>query len=147
MEIILKQDIANVGHKDDIVTVKSGYGRNYLIPQGMATLATPSAKKMHQEIVKQRAHKNAKIKDEALKLAEKLNEITIKIGAKTSSSGKIFGSVNTIQIAEKIKDLGFNVDRKNITMENIKEVGTYTAKVKLYKSEVIAEVKFEVIAE
>ncbi|MBN2681243.1 MAG: 50S ribosomal protein L9 [Bacteroidales bacterium] len=150
MEIILKQDMPGIGHKDEIVDVKPGYGRNYLIPQGYATLATASAKKVHSENVRQRAHKEEKIKNEAIALAGKLNGITLKIGAKTSTTGKIFGSVTNIQIAEKIKeDFGFELDRKNISVkdENIKEVGTYKAHVKLYKSEVSAEISFEVVSE
>ena len=104
MEVILKQDIPNLGFKNDIVTVKNGYGRNYLIPQGIATLATKPAIKVHEENMRQRAHKEEKIKNEAVALAEKLGGSTIKIGAKTSSTGKIFGSVNTIQIAEMLKE-------------------------------------------
>lgn len=150
MEIILKQDMPGIGHKDEIVIVKSGYGRNFLIPKGYAALATASAKKVHAENVRQRAHKEEKVKNEAIALAEKLNGITLKIGAKTSSTGKIFGSVTNIQIAEKIKeDFGFEIDRKNISVkdESIKEVGTYKANVKLYKSEVVAEIEFEVVSE
>jgi large subunit ribosomal protein L9 len=148
MEIILKQDLPNIGHKDDIVTVKNGYGRNYLIPQGYATLATESAKKVHAENIRQRAHKEEKIKNEAIALAEKLEGTTITIGAKTSSTGKIFGSVNTIQVAEKIEALGYEIDRRNISIKDaIKEVGTYTANIKLYKSEVSASINLEVVAE
>ena len=148
MKIILKQDIPNLGFKNDIVTVKDGYGRNYLIPQGFAILATKSAVKMHEENMRQRAHKEEKIKNEAMQLAEKLQEATLTIGAKTSSTGKIFGSVNTIQIAEKLAEQGINVDRRNIKIkeDNIKEVGFYNATVKLHK-EVTAEIKFEVVAE
>ena len=148
MKIILKQDIPNLGFKNDIVTVKDGYGRNYLIPKGYALLATKSAVKMHEENMRQRAHKEEKIKNEAIQLAEKLQEATLTIGAKTSSTGKIFGSVNTIQIAEKLAEQGINVDRRNIKIkeDNIKEVGFYNATVKLHK-EVTAEIKFEVVAE
>jgi len=148
MKIILKQDIPNLGFKNDIVTVKDGYGRNYLIPKGYALLATKSAVKMHEENMRQRAHKEEKIKNEAIQLAEKLQEATLTIGAKTSSTGKIFGSVNTIQIAEKLAEQGINVDRRNIKIkeDNIKEVGFYSATVKLHK-EVTAEIKFEVVAE
>jgi large subunit ribosomal protein L9 len=148
MKIILKQDIPNLGFKNDIVTVKDGYGRNYLIPQGFAILATKSAVKMHEENMRQRAHKEEKIKNEAMQLAEKLQDATLTIGAKTSSTGKIFGSVNTIQIAEKLAEQGINVDRRNIKIkeDNIKEVGFYNATVKLHK-EVTAEIKFEVVAE
>jgi len=149
MELILKQDINGLGHKDDIVAVKPGYGRNFLIPQGFATMATESARKVHAENMRQRAHKEEKIRAEASAMAAKLEGVTLKIGAKTSTTGKIFGSVNTIQIAEAIKEKGFEVDRKNITIkdeENIKEVGTYSAKVKLYK-DINVVVSFEVVTE
>jgi large subunit ribosomal protein L9 len=148
MEIILKQDIQNLGHRDDILTVKDGYARNYLIPNGMAIQATASAKKMHQETLKQRAHKEDQLRDVALVMAEKMKDITLKIGAKTSTKGKIFGSVNTIQISEALAEKGFEVDRRNITIKEdlIKEVGNYTASVRLHK-EVKVEVPFEIIAE
>ena len=112
MEVILKEDIQSLGHKNDIITVKNGYGRNYLIPNGLAVLATPSAKKMHEENLKQRAHKEEKIKNEALDNAKKMEKIALSIGAKTSSTGKIFGSVNTIQIAEALKEKGYEIERK-----------------------------------
>ncbi len=148
MEIILKQDLNNIGYKDEIVTVKNGFARNYLIPKGYAVNATASVKKAHLEILKQKAHKEDKIKDEASKIAEKLKELTLSIGAKTSSKGKIFGSVNTIQISAALKEKGFEIDRKNITFkeELIKEVGKYTAIIKLHK-EIQAEVPFEIITE
>lgn len=148
MEVILKEDISTLGHKDDIVTVKDGYARNYLIPKGLAINATPSAKKMHQEILRQRAHKEEKLIEEAKKAAGELEGVTLTIGAKTSTKGKIFGSVNTIQISEALKEKGFDVDRKNISIkeELIKEVGSYTAKVKLYKN-VFVEIPFEIVAE
>ncbi|MFH2143414.1 MAG: 50S ribosomal protein L9 [Bacteroidota bacterium] len=148
MEIILKQDVPTLGEKGDIVKVKDGYGRNYLIPKGFAVVATSSAKKVHAENVKQKAHKEEKLKDEALKFAQKLENKTLQIGAKTSSTGKIFGSVNTIQIAEALSKKGFEVDRKNITIQedSIKEVGTYNATVKLHK-EVKVNIVFEVFAE
>jgi large subunit ribosomal protein L9 len=148
MEIILKQDIQNLGSKDDIVTVKDGYARNYLIPKGLAIIATPSAKKMLAETIRQRAHKEEKLRQEALQLAEKMKGVKLTIGAKTSSKGKIFGSVNTIQIAEALNAQGFDIDRKNIFIkeEVIKEVGNYTAKVKLHK-EVYVEIPFEVVSE
>jgi len=147
MEVILLQDVPKLGHKDDIVKVKDGYGRNYLIPKGLAIMATPSAKKVHAENVKQRAHKEEKIRLEAQALAEKLQGLTLVIGAKTSSTGKIFGSVNAIQIAESLKEKGFEIDRKNIILpsDQIKEVGTYTAIIKLHR-EVKAEIKFEVVS-
>jgi len=147
MEVILKQYIANLGHKDDIVEVKNGYGRNYLIPKGLAILATPAAKKVHAENLKQRAHKEERIKNEALELAEKIKAVEIKIGAKTSSTGKIFGSVNTIQIADILKEKGIEVDRRKIEIKDtIKEVGTYKAIIKLHR-EVDVELPFEVFSE
>ena len=148
MEVILKQDIANLGFKNEMVEVKNGYGRNYLIPKGYAILATESAKKVHAENMKQRAHKEEKIKAEALALAEKLNTVSLKVGAKTSSKGKIFGSVNTIQLAEALSKEGLEIDRKKIVLkaDTIKEVGEYTALVKLHR-EVTAELKFEVVTE
>ncbi len=148
MEIILKQDVTSLGQKDDIVTVKDGYARNYLIPQGIATSATVSAKKVLAENTKQRAHKEAKVKNEAAAQAEKMKNLKLKIGAKTSTTGKIFGSVNTIMLAEALKEKGFDIDRKNIIFdeEHIKEVGNYKAKVKLHR-EVSIEVEFEIFAE
>ncbi len=148
MDIILLQDVPNLGSKDDSLVVKSGYGRNYLIPQKLAILATPSAKKVLAENQKQRAHKEARLKDEALRLAEKLKAIVITIGAKTSSTGKIFGSVNNIQVAEALKEKGFDVDRRQITIkeDSIKEVGKHSAKVKFHR-EVVVDFEFEVIAE
>jgi len=148
MEIILKQDIENLGYKDDIVTVKNGYARNYLIPNGLAINATAALKKQHSEILRQRAHKEEKLKNVALEISEKLKNENLTIGAKTSSKGKIFGSVNTIQIAEGLKEKGYDIDRKNISIkeELIKEVGKYTAKIKLHK-EVAVDVPFEIVAE
>ncbi len=148
MEIILKQEMPGLGTKNDIVNVKDGYGRNFLIPNGYAILATESAKKMHAENLKQRAHKEEKIKKEAELVAKQLADLKITLGAKTSSSGKIFGSVNTIQIAEALNEKGFNIDRRNISLpgDQIKEVGNYTATIKLHK-EVKVEVQFEIIAE
>jgi len=148
MDIILKKDIPNLGHKDDIITVKDGYARNFLIPKGMAVNATASVKKMHKEILKQRSHKEEQIKLEAEGIADKMKDIKLTIGAKTSTKGKIFGSVNTIQLAEALKEEGFEIDRKDITIkeELIKEVGSYTATVKLHK-EVNVEIPFEIFAE
>jgi len=147
MEIILLQDVNKLGQKDDIVNVKDGYGRNFLIPRGFAVAATPSAKKMHSENLRQRAHKEEKIKIAAQEIAEKLADVKLVVGAKTSSSGKIFGSVNTIQISEALKDKGFEIDRKNITLpeDQIKEVGNYKAIIKLHR-EVKVEVGFEIVA-
>lgn len=146
MEIILLTDIANLGHKDDIVDVKQGYGRNYLIPQGYAILATPSARKVVAENLRQRAHKEAKLKAEAEELAAKLAEVKLTIGAKTSSTGKIFGSVNSIMISESLKEKGFDIDRKKIVLKDVKEVVTYTALIKLHR-EVKVDVEFEVVSE
>lgn len=147
MKIILKEDVANLGYKDDVVEVKSGYGRNYLIPRGKAVIASESALKVLAENQKQRAHKLAKIKADAEALAESLNGVSLTIGAKTSATGTIFGSVNNIQIAEALEKLGFNVDRKVINIkESIKEVGSYTAILKLHK-EVSVEIPFEVVSE
>ncbi|MGB4291662.1 MAG: 50S ribosomal protein L9 [Bacteroidales bacterium] len=147
MEVILLQDVPQLGHKDEIVKVKDGYGRNYLIPKGMAIAATTSAKKVHAENLKQRAHKEEKIRLEAQALAEKLQGINLVVGAKTSSTGKIFGSVNAIQIAEALKEKGFEIDRKNIILssDQIKEVGKYKATIKLHR-DVKAEIEFEVIS-
>ena len=147
MEIILKEDVANLGYKDDIVTVKDGYGRNFLIPTGKAVVATESAKKVLAENLKQRAHKLAKIKADAEELAAKLKNVTLTIGAKTSSTGTIFGSVTNIQIAEELAKKGFSIDRKTIYIkESVKEIGNYTATVKLHK-EVSVEIPFEVVSE
>jgi large subunit ribosomal protein L9 len=148
MEIILKQDVNNLGSKDDVVVVKDGYARNFLIPQGLAMMATVSAKKVLAENIKQRAHKEAKIKAEAETTAARMTGLKLTIGAKTSSTGKIFGSVNTIQIAEALQEKGFEIDRKNIRMQEdqIKEVGAYKAKIKLHK-EVYVEVDFDVVSE
>ncbi len=148
MEVILKTDVANLGHKDDIITVKPGYGRNYLIPKKIAILATESARKELAENLRQRAHKLAKIKQEAEDLAAKMQGVTLSIGAKASSTGKIFGSVNNIQIAEALKAKGFDIDRKIILVkeDTVKELGHYTAVVKLHR-EVSVDVEFDVVAE
>ena len=147
MKIILKEDIANLGYKDDVVEVKSGYGRNYLIPMCKAVIATEQALKVLAENQKQRAHKLAKIKADAEALAESLKDVALTIGAKTSSTGTIFGSVNNIQIAEALEKLGFNVDRKLIVLkEAVKEVGSYKALLILHK-EVSEEIPFEVVSE
>ena len=147
MKIILKEDVSGLGYKDDVVEVKNGYGRNYLIPTGKAVIATESALKELAEDQRQRAHKLAKIKADAEELAAKLKDVKLTIGAKTSATGTIFGSVNNIQIAEALEKLGFNVDRKIIDIkESVKEVGNYTATIKLHK-EVSVEVPFEVVAE
>jgi len=147
MEIILKEDVVNLGYKNDIVTVKSGYGRNFLIPTGKAIIASPSAKKMLAEDLKQRAHKLEKIKNDAEAAAAKLKDVSLTIATKVSSTGTIFGSVSNIQIAEALAKLGFEVDRKIIVVkDSVKEVGSYIAIVKLHK-EVSVEIPFEVVAE
>ena len=147
MEIILKEDVINLGYKGDIVKVKDGYGRNFLIPTKKAVLATESAKKMLAEDLKQPAHKLERIKNEAIELAEKVKDITLSVGAKTSTTGKIFGAVGPIQIADAFEKAGFAVDRKVIVLkEPVKEIGSYKATLKLHK-EVTVEVAFEVVAE
>jgi large subunit ribosomal protein L9 len=147
MKIILKEDVRGLGYKDDVVEVKDGYGRNFLIPQGKAVVATTSALKVLAENQRQRAHKLAQIKADAEAAAAALQGVSLTIGAKTSSTGTIFGSVNAIQIAEALEKLGHNVDRKLIVLkEGIKEVGKYTATIQFHK-EVAVEIPFEVVAE
>jgi large subunit ribosomal protein L9 len=147
MQVILKEDIINLGYKDDIVTVKDGYGRNYLIPQRKAVIASESARKVLSENLRQRAHKLEKIKADAQALAAKLEGVSLTIGAKTSSTGTIFGSVTNIQVAESLAKQGFEVDRKIIVIkEQVKEVGSYKALIKLHK-EVSVEIPFEVVSE
>ena len=147
MDIILREDVANLGYKDDIVSVIRGYGRNYLIPSGKAIIATESARKILAENLRQRAHKLAKIKADAEAFATRFENIVITIAAKTSSTGTIFGSVNSIQVAEELAKLGIEVDRKMIMIkDSIKEVGTYTVAVKLHK-EVATEITVNVVSE
>lgn len=149
MEIILKQDVPNLGHKDDVVVVKNGYATNYLIPQGFAIMATPSAKKVHAENLRQRAHKEAKLRAEAEALAAKLEGMQVTVATKVSATGKIFGSVNNIQVAEALAAKGFEMDRRNITIvgeDKLQEVGLYEAVVKCYK-DIKATIKVEVVAE
>ena len=149
MKIILLQDVPNLGSKDQVLVVKDGYGRNYLIPQKKAQLASESALKVLAENLKQRAHKEAKIKEEATKVAAKLEGVKLVLGAKTSSTGKIFGSVNTIQLAEALEKQGYTIDRRTITINNedsIKEIGSYTANIKLHR-EVSVKIEFEVVSE
>jgi large subunit ribosomal protein L9 len=147
MKIILKEDVRGLGYKDDVVEVQDGYGRNFLIPQGKAVVATTSALKVLAENQRQRAHKLAQIKADAEAAAAALQGVSLTIGAKTSSTGTIFGSVNAIQIAEALEKLGHNVDRKLIVLkEGIKEVGKYTATIQFHK-EVAVEIPFEVVAE
>ena len=149
MEIILIKDVPNLGLKNDVVTVKNGYGANYLIPQGFAIMATASAKKQHAETMKQRAHKEEKIKNEAMELAAKLEAVSsLTIATKASATGKIFGSVNAIQVSEALAKVGFEVDRHKIALKetSIKELGSYSCKITLYKG-VVVNVPFEVVAE
>jgi len=148
MEIILKEDIENLGYKNDVVNVKNGYGRNFLIPNGLAVIATSSSKKMMEETLKQRAHKEAKLVEEAESMAEKLGKLSVQVQTKAGEKGKIFGSVNNIQVAKALKDAGFEIDRKNIIIdqEHIKELGKYEAKLKLYKH-IEASFTFEIVAE
>lgn len=147
MEIILKEDVTGLGYKDDVVVVKNGYGRNFLIPQGKAIIATESAKKVLAENLKQRAHKLAQMKKDAEALAESMKNVSLSVGAKVSSTGKIFGSVGPIQIAEALTKAGFEVDRKTIVIKDaVKEIGNYVAVAKLHR-EVSVEIPFEVVAE
>ena len=149
MQIILIQDVKNLGYKNDIVNVKPGYARNYLIPQGMAILATESARKVLAENMRQQAYKQEKIKKEAQDIATLLEGLPLRIPAKAAATGKIFGSVNNVQIANAIKEAkGIEIDRKQIMIDDntIKEVGNYTAKIRLHK-EVSVDINFEVFAE
>ncbi len=148
MEVILKQDVKNLGYKDDVVNVKPGYGRNFLIPKSMAALATVSSKKVLAETVKQRAFKEQKIRTAAEATAAKLKDVVVKVGAKVGESGKIFGSVTSVQLADAIKKIGYDVDRKNITIDGdgVKTVGTYTAEIRFHK-DVVGALTFEVVQE
>lgn len=146
MEIILKEDVIGLGYKNDIVDVKPGYGRNYLIPTGKGIIASAAAKKMLAEDLKQRAHKLEKIKNDAQAVADKLAGVSLTIATKVSATGVIYGSVNSLQIADELKKLGFDIDRKIIVVKDVKEIGSYVATVKLHK-EVSASVPFEVVAE
>ena len=148
MKVILKQNVDKLGYKDDIVDVKPGYARNFLFPQGIATAATASAVKMLEETLRQRAHKESKILEDAQGLAKRIEGVSIKIGAKAGETGKIFGSVNNIQIADALAAEGFSIDRKSISIkgDTIKELGEYEASIKIHR-EVTQVVKFEVVAE
>ncbi len=146
MQVILIQNVANLGFKDDVVKVKDGYGRNYLIPNKLAVIANESNLKVLAENQKQRAHKLEKIKNDAIALAEQLGAAALTITAKASEAGKIFGAITSIQIAEALEAQGIIVDRRTISVEPIKELGEYTATAKLHK-EVSAEIKFTVVAE
>jgi large subunit ribosomal protein L9 len=149
MDVILKKDVDNLGYKNDLVTVKPGYARNYLVPQGLAVVATSSTKKVREEDLRQRAHREAKLIEEATKLLAKIQGADIKVGAKAGEGDKIFGSVNSIQVAEAIKTAtGVEVDRKKVGLKEstVKSLGKYTATIKLHK-EVEGEFEFDVIAE
>jgi len=148
MELILKKDVANLGFKDDVVSVKNGYGRNYLIPQGYAVLATTSAKKVLAETLKQRAYKEANIVEQANKTADVLKTLELKITAKTGEGDKLFGSVSNANLAEVLAEAGHEIDKKFIVVGGglVKRLGKYTAKVRLHR-DVIVELPFEVIAE
>lgn len=149
MEVILKQDVKNLGYKDDVISVKPGYGRNFLIPKGLAAMATDSSKKVLTETLKQRAFKEEKVKKAAEATANALKDVVVKVGAKVGESGKIFGSVTSVQLADAIKKLGHDVDRKNIEIvnaESLKTVGNYTANVRFHK-EVQSVISFEVVSE
>lgn len=148
MEIILKKDVENLGFTDDIVSVKNGYGRNYLIPQGLAVLATPSAKKVLAETLKQRAHKEQKLVDDAKAEAAKLNGLEVKIAAKVGEGDKLFGSVSNADLAEALAANKINLDKKFITVQGglVKRLGKYEAKIRFHR-DVIADFSFDVIAE
>ncbi len=145
MEIILKQDVENLGHKNQIVNVKPGYANNFLIPRGMASAATASAKKVLAETIKQQAHKEAKIVADATKVAEKMSAVAIEIGTKTSVKGRLFGAVTTALVAEALAAKGFEIDKRDIKLDAIKEVGTYKALVKIYR-DIRAEVILNIIS-
>ncbi len=148
MEVLLKKNVENLGDKDEIVTVKNGYGRNFLIPQKMAVIVTDSVRKMHAETMRQRSHKLAKIKEEAENTAAKLKEVTVRVGAKVGDSGKIFGSITNVQLADALSKAGFEVERRKIKLlgSAIKSIGNYKAEVKVHR-EIAVEVSFEVVGE
>lgn len=147
MEIILKQDVANLGYKDEIVNVKNGYANNYLLPKGMAIIATPVNKKIHAENLRQRAHKEEALRKNAETQQAALNGKTVKLIVKVGENGQLFGGINNIMIAEALKEQhNYDIDRKQISVDTIKAVGNYTAKVNVYK-EIKAELNLEVVAE
>ncbi len=148
MEIILKEDVQNLGFKDDIISVKNGYGRNFLIPQGLAVLATPSAKKVHAENLKQRAHKEAQLVKEAQTTADRISAIQLKLQAKVGAGDKLFGSISNIDIAAELEKQNESIDKKFILVQggSVKRLGSYTAKVRLHR-EVIADLAIEVVPE
>jgi large subunit ribosomal protein L9 len=148
MEVILKKNVDKLGYANEIVNVKPGYGRNFLIPQGYASLATASAKRAHEEMMKQKAHKENKLEIEAQEIAAKLADVTVSIVTKAGENGKIFGSVNTVQLAEALRKEGFDIDRKSLKIkdEPIKEIGTFEAEANLFRG-VKQAFKFEVVSE
>ena len=148
MEIILKEDVQNLGFKDDIIAVKNGYGRNFLIPQGLAVLATPSARKVHAENLRQRAHKEAQLVKEAQSVADRLSALQLKLQAKVGSGDKLFGSISNIDLAAALEKQNEAIDKKYIIVQggSVKRLGTYTAKVRLHR-DVIADLAFEVVSE
>jgi large subunit ribosomal protein L9 len=148
MEVILKKNVDKLGYTNEVVTVKPGYGRNFLIPQGYAVLATASAKKAHEEIMRQKSHKESKMLAEAQAIAAKLAEVTLSIATKAGENGKIFGSVNTVQIAEALREAGFDIDRKSLKIkeEPIRDLGIFEAEANLYKG-VKQTFKIEVVSE
>jgi large subunit ribosomal protein L9 len=148
MELILKKDVENLGFKDDVVTVKPGYGRNYLIPQGSAILATESARKVLAENLRQRAHKEAKVVADAQKTAENLKTVDMKITAKVGQGNKLFGSINNADLAHDLAEKGFEIDKKfiAITGGTVKALGNYSAKIRLHR-DVVTEINFDVVAE
>lgn len=146
MEVILKQDIKNLGYADDIVKVKNGFGRNYLIPRGMAVMADDAARKMHTETMKQRSHKLGKLKEDAERVASSLEGVTLSIPAKVGENGKLFGSVTSQHLVDVLKKMGYNIEKKHIQMpaEHVKQVGSYKADISLHR-EVKAKVSFDVV--
>ncbi|MEN9421835.1 MAG: hypothetical protein RLZZ321_592 [Bacteroidota bacterium] len=148
MEVILKKNVDKLGYANEVVTVKPGYGRNFLIPQGYAVLATASAKKAHEEVMRQKSHKESKMLAEAQAVAAKLADVSVSIATKAGENGKIFGSVNTVQLAEALREAGFDIDRKSLKIkdEPIREIGSFEAEANLYKG-VKQSFKFEVVSE
>lgn len=148
MEVILKKNVDKLGYANEVVTVKPGYGRNFLIPQGYAILATTSAKKAHEEVMRQKSHKETKMLAEAQEVAAKLAEVSLSIATKAGENGKIFGSVNTVQLAEALRSAGFDIDRKSLKIkdEPIREIGSFEAEANLFKG-VKQSFKFDVVSE